>query len=85
MCDGNPEPAALLKTAKGQARTNVMGRKLVRFREISRRPTSAFARRPKLPRTISAFGGKADALEGGRFRRLVARSGHTGLLAQPWI
>ena len=60
----------------GQVQTNVMGRKLVRSREISRRPTSAFARRPKLSRTISASGGKADALEGGRFRPSLATTGH---------
>jgi hypothetical protein len=33
----------------GQVQTNVMGRKLVRFREISRRPTSAFTSRPNSP------------------------------------
>jgi hypothetical protein len=62
-----------------------MGRDLVRFQEISRRPTSAFARRPKLSRTISAFGGKAGALEGGRFCPSLANSGHSSLRAIAWI
>ena len=64
-------------TALGQVQTNVMGRKLVRFRGTSSRPMSALTAEGDFMPRLPAHPLRADATADPSFGRLIARTSHS--------